>query len=361
MQDETTAVAAAGSAALEPQDTIAHRAEFHGTTGEYFGIWFVNLLLGIATLGIYSAWAKVRSERYFYGNTRLAGSSFEYTASPIAILKGRLIAYAFLITMGLSYKFMPLLYLALAMVLVFTIPALLTWTLRFRARNSAWRGLAFHFDRRVGEAYPPYLFWGWLVALTMSLLYPVMKQRQHAFLVEGHRYGKDRFGYNGDIGQYYKPYGFAALGGIALFIAYIVGIVAMIAGFKDSKPGAVPPGLYALIAVLYIGFFAISAFLRTRYTNLMWNSSWLGPLRFRSTLRARDVLWLYASNIVAILCTIGLAVPWARIRLAKYRAEHFELLAGGSIDQFVADQERQYGARSSELVDALDLGMDIGL
>jgi uncharacterized membrane protein YjgN (DUF898 family) len=78
-------------------------------------------------------------------------------------------------------------------------------------------------------------------------------------------------------------------------------------------------------------------------------------------LRARDVLWLYAGNIVAILCSVGLAVPWARIRLAKYRAEHFELLAAGDIDGFVADQERQHGARSAELVDALDLGMDIGL
>jgi uncharacterized membrane protein YjgN (DUF898 family) len=361
MQDGTTAVAAMGGIAPEQPQASVHRAEFHGATGEYFGIWFVNLLLGIATLGIYSAWAKVRSERYFYGNTRLAGSSFEYLASPIAILKGRLIAYVFVAALLLSAKFVPLLYLLLVMVLAFSIPALLTWTLRFRARNSAWRGIAFHFDRRVGEAYPPYLFWGWLVGLTLSLLYPVMKQRQHAFLVEGHRYGKDRFGYTGDTGEYYAPYGFAALGGLALFIAFIVGISMLVPGANQTKPGVVPTGLYLLTAMFYLGFFAISAFLRTRYTNLMWNSSWLGPHRFRSSLRARDVLWLYASNIVAILCTLGLAVPWARIRLAKYRAEHFELLVTGSIDQFVADQERQHGARSSELVDALDLGMDIGL
>ncbi|MFT3898426.1 MAG: YjgN family protein [Thermomonas sp.] len=361
MQDETTAAAATGRVAPEPQQTVAHRAEFHGTTGEYFGIWFVNLLLGIATLGIYSAWAKVRSERYFYGNTRLAGSSFEYTASPIAILKGRLIAYAFVIALGLSAKFVLPLYIVLILALVFMLPALLTWTLRFRARNSAWRGIAFHFDRRVGEAYPPYLFWGWLVSLTMTLVYPLMKQRQHAFLVEGHRYGKDRFGYAGDTGEYYKPYGWGALAGVVLFIAYIAGIVVAVAGAKKGQPGQMHVAMYVVVALFYLGFLGIGAFLRTRYTNLMWNSSWLGPHRFRSTLRARDVLWLYASNIVAVLCTIGLALPWARIRLAKYRAGHFELLASGSIDQFIADQDRQYGARSSELVDALDLGMDIGL
>src|SRR5690349_15587002 len=68
--------------------------EFRGRAGEYFGIWIVNLFLTIVTLGIYSAWAKVRKKRYFYGNTWLAGSNFEYHGRPLAILKGRLIAFA---------------------------------------------------------------------------------------------------------------------------------------------------------------------------------------------------------------------------------------------------------------------------
>jgi hypothetical protein len=40
--------------------------EFTGTAGEYFGIWIVNILLTIVTVGFYSAWAKVRRKRYFY-------------------------------------------------------------------------------------------------------------------------------------------------------------------------------------------------------------------------------------------------------------------------------------------------------
>ena len=37
-----------------PADTpvVRHQPEFSGRTGEYFGIWFVNLLLGIVTRGI---------------------------------------------------------------------------------------------------------------------------------------------------------------------------------------------------------------------------------------------------------------------------------------------------------------------
>ena len=53
---------------------------FRGTGGEYFGIWIVNLALTVITLGIYSAWAKVRTRRYFYGNTYVAGHAFDYHA-----------------------------------------------------------------------------------------------------------------------------------------------------------------------------------------------------------------------------------------------------------------------------------------
>lgn len=54
--------------------TQQQRFSFTGTGSEYFRIWIVNLLLSIVTLGIYSAWAKVRRMKYFYRNTRLNDS-----------------------------------------------------------------------------------------------------------------------------------------------------------------------------------------------------------------------------------------------------------------------------------------------
>ena len=51
---------------------------FTGNAREYFGIWIVNLLLSILTLGIYSAWAKVRRKKYFYQHTLIDGAGFDY-------------------------------------------------------------------------------------------------------------------------------------------------------------------------------------------------------------------------------------------------------------------------------------------
>ena len=71
---------------LEPRTTQVH---FTGNGREYFGIWIVNLLLSVLTLGIYSAWAKVRTLQYFYGHSRVDGQGFRYLATPLQILKGR--------------------------------------------------------------------------------------------------------------------------------------------------------------------------------------------------------------------------------------------------------------------------------
>ncbi|POF47043.1 DUF898 family protein, partial [Vibrio vulnificus] len=68
---------------------ITNSIQFKGQGGEFFGIWIVNILLSVITLGIYSAWAKVRTKRYFYGNTFIAGDNFEYHAQPMQLLKGR--------------------------------------------------------------------------------------------------------------------------------------------------------------------------------------------------------------------------------------------------------------------------------
>ena len=52
-------------ARVQPMPLVEHEFEFSGRGDEYFRIWIVNLALTILSLGIFSAWAKVRTERYF--------------------------------------------------------------------------------------------------------------------------------------------------------------------------------------------------------------------------------------------------------------------------------------------------------
>ena len=353
-----------------PPGPSRHPVEFTGRAGEYFGIWIVNVVLSVLTLGIYSAWAKVRTQRWFYGHTRIAGSPFEYLAEPIAILKGRLVAYAFTIVLGLSAHFQLLaLYIPLLMLLLLLLPFLLQRTLRFRARYSAWRGLRFRFVNGVDDAYINFMFRPILLIPTMYLLLPWVRLKQQDYMVTGHRFGGLRFQFRAELGPYYTPFLIALGLGAAAYLALVVVMVVSIAATQaagvrgdagdGSWQGMLP--VVVPIVLVYLALLAIPVFLRTRYINLMWKNTTLGQHRFACTLRARDVIWLYLSNGIAIVATIGLAVPWAMVRMARYRAAHFTLLAMGDLDHFVAEAERAEGAAGAELVDALDLDMDISL
>src|SRR5579863_6261120 len=113
-----------------------HTLEFRGSGGEYFRIWIVNLAFTIATVGIYSAWAKVRTMRYFRGNTFLAGHPFDYHASPFRILIGRVIAVSVLLGYGITARLHPLAAGAWIVFFVVIAPWLLVSSLRFNARNT---------------------------------------------------------------------------------------------------------------------------------------------------------------------------------------------------------------------------------
>ena len=354
-----------------PPEVHRHGVDFTGNAKEFFGIWFVNLVLSIVTLGIYSAWAKVRTERYFYGNTRLAGAPFEYLANPIAILKGRLVAYAVAIALGLCAHFQIwVVYVPLILAVLALLPWLIQRTLRFRARYSAWRGLRFRFVEGVYEAYVNFMFRPMLGLITLYMLSPWVRMHQHDYQVTGHRFGGKRFKFAGDLGQYYVPFLISIGIGVGLYLLMIfaaVGGALLAAGMGDDAGNSKDPGTGAMVAIMvpifavYLLFLALPVFLRTRYTNLMWNFASLGGHRFESTLRARDVIWIYFSNGVAIVFSLGLLVPWAMVRLAKYRARHFVLLASGDLDQFIAERERDEGAAGAELLDALDLDMDVSI
>ncbi|RJQ56405.1 MAG: DUF898 family protein [Desulfobacteraceae bacterium] len=113
--------------------------EFKGSGSEYFRIWLVNVLLSILTLGIYSAWAKVRRKQYVYGSMRLNGAGFEYLADPVKILKGRLLVVGFFVASWVAAQFVPILNPILGLCFTIAFPWMIIRSLAFNARNSAFK------------------------------------------------------------------------------------------------------------------------------------------------------------------------------------------------------------------------------
>jgi uncharacterized membrane protein YjgN (DUF898 family) len=338
-----------------------HRFEFSGDAREYFRIWVVNLALSIVTLGIFSAWAKVRSERYFYGNTRLAGEPFEYLAKPWPILKGRIIAVVLFGGYVLAGHFGWKLQLGAAGVIALLTPWLIVRGAAFRARYSAWRGLNFRFVPNYGEAYVRYLLLGIPTILSLGLLYPYMKAKQKAFFVEHHRYGGESFKFGAMPGQFYPPYliAWGVVAGVMFALSFTIGMLAAIMAAKGDN-GTLPAWfVYAYIVPLYGSYFVVWAFLAAALANLVYNHADLGSNRFRSTLKGWPLLKIYVFNTIAILATAGFMIPWAKVRLARYRAESLVFLAAGDLADFRAESRADIDATAAEMDGLFDI--DIGL
>ena len=93
------------------------------------------------------------SINYFYGNTLLDGSSFSFVANPIAILKGRIIAFAVFGAYTLFQTVEPVVSLFIMLAVFPFIPLLVVRSMRFRMQNTEYRGLKFNFTGSVGHAY----------------------------------------------------------------------------------------------------------------------------------------------------------------------------------------------------------------
>lgn len=356
--------------------------EFKGTTGQYFGIWIVNILLTIITLGIYAPWAKVRTQRYFYGNTFLAGAPFDYLASPVAILKGWAIALAILIVYNIVTGMFPATGIVFGILFLIALPWIVVRAMAFRARNSAYRNIRFSFERAYGEAIRVFVVNAILIPLTLGLAYPYYLYAMNRFLVNNSGYGESPFRFHARTKDFYKIYAVAGLLFALMIVVISVAMVPMVqeiaaqahaameAGqampYADAGDGMDPDlaqrmmGMQLVVSGVFVVFYlAAFAYIQARTGNLVFNAMDVSEHRFRSDLRARDLAWLYFSNLLAIVCSFGLAIPWAKIRMARYRATRLALLPAGGLDGFTQSQQARVSATGEELGEVF--GIDIGL
>lgn len=336
--------------------------EFHGSGSEFFRIWIVNIALTIITLGIYSAWAKVRTQRYFYGNTRLDGSSFEYLADPIRILKGRLIAFVLLVLYMVSDHFSPLLGILAFIALMVLMPWIIHSSLRFRNHNSAWRGVRFGFDGTLGDAYRFWLLWPIAGILTLGLLMPYALRQQIAYSISGSRFGDTRFGFDGGVKRVYVIIG-ACIGLVLLF--GFVGGVAMgvltpaLMGMSAGSDPAMLGMLLTMVVIVpsFIGYFLAFALFSAWMANYRFCNSRLGLHHFEADYRFGSYVRLVLVNTLGMVLTLGLFYPWAKVRSARYAAEHTRVIADGSLSEFAAQQDGDVNATGGEMGELFDIGI----
>lgn len=388
------------------QKHITNPVEFKGKGGEFFGIWIVNVLLTIITLGIYSAWAKVRTKRYFYGNTYVDSDNFEYHAEPMQILKGRLVAVAVLVIWAVANAFFPAASAALLLVFYIALPWLLWSNARFDAAMTSYRNVHFSFDSSLKDAYVALMgrglgallamaiYIGVVVAVSsvsavaatvlgiaslvfMAVLYAWVVAGAHKYFSNGYRYGDWKFSAELETGFFFKTYlkaiGLGIVASIALLIAMSLTVfsgfdfTALQNGDFSSLMGVsqVTVFIVAYLAIITLTI-GLTAYTTTRLRNYIFDQLRAkldqesdNQYTFKSSLTARGYTWLVISNFLLQVVTLSIARPWVMVRTSRYVADNTVVFGDMSVLKATDQDSNVKSAVSDEVAQAFDLGIGI--
>lgn len=343
---------------------------FTGNAREYFGIWIVNVLLTIITLGIYSAWAKVRRKRYFYGNTWIDGHNFEYHADPKSILKGRIIVFVIFVIYNVLTNLNPI-FAAASLPFLFLIPWLVNKGLTFNARMTSYRNVRFNFAGNYWDAFISLILLPIIAIIPLGLLIPVATRKRLNYYYNGHSFGDVKFGAQIPLKPLYKAFfiglAFAVLCSVVIFGAMYTMSISV--GFFEQNGGGsldtqnqtmVLTAISSVYVALFLAFIPAYIHYSVKSFNTGINSLNLNEEhKFSATMKTLPYLWIILSNFVVTVLTIGLMAPWAHVRKAKYLASNFTVHAAGSLNNFVDTAAENGSVTSSEYMD-MD-GIDFGL
>lgn len=395
---------------------------FEGSGEEYFKIWIVNILLVGLTLGLYYPWAKVRNHRYFYGNSVLEGRNFEYHATGKQLFFSFLIAMALFITYLVIKKISPAGSLILLFVLFLALPWVVWRSLMFRMRVTSFSNVRFSFAGKLSGAYITFLllplillvavygipiaaviqsqqasdlpsYFGVIVAVSIIgaivvgfYFFAVIQQRTMSYMINGYRYGQ------GVFSTELTAWGFAkitlktiGLSFLSLLVVMIVmGALAAIMGigaaFTDlQKIGATenPEELIAsmltggfVIVVIVLTYFSmilvsffLMAYAQTRKrTYILENTLIDNKIAFVSTLKARSLAWVMVSNFFLVAFTLGLATPWAKVRVARVMLENTGVdIKTADFDDYITQQQDAESSLGEQLGDAFDIDLGVAI
>lgn len=341
---------------------------FTGDGKEYFRIWIVNLCLALATLGIYSAWAKVRRLQYFYRNTQLAGAVFNFHGEPLTILRGRLIALVVLFLYHYVFEISKFFAVLIVALLLLGMPMMLRSAQRFRLRNTSYRGLRLNFHGSPWGAYLTYLpmvalfvvpgllavlyprklnwiMWSFLLYLAWPWLYVRMKRYSLGQFSYGTLRSSSSLPRSGFVWPYFVATFFMLA--VGLLAGVFTGVVLAVMKSLESRGQVLSYQFWIsattilfVVVFSYLAYVVCGPMLQASIWNRSWSTTHLPGVRIRSRVPLWAYLRLQSVNLLLTLLSLGLYRPFAVVRAYRFRLAHVELLSN-DLDGIVAATGRQ--------------------
>ena len=330
-----------------PDSNARFAFEFDGRAGEITSMVIVNALLTILPLGIYRFWARTRVRRYLWGHMRLLGDRLEYTGTGKELFFGFLIVFfvvlvpLVLANMAAEFFLAPVypaaywLFIAcLYLFVLFLIGVAQYRAQRYRLSRTNWRGIRGALPGSSVSYGLAFLGFSLLLPFTLGWTYPWQRMTLMRMMMNETCFGDRKFSFDGRVGPLMGAYAMTWLAMIALWIA-VVGVVilgATVAAFVLNT--ATTPSFWQIAIVSVFVLVPASplamAWYRAREFNYMATCTSYEGLRFTYNATFGSLFWLGIGNLLIVLFTLGMGLPYAQLRNFRYFCQR--LSAGGQVD-----------------------------
>ena len=345
--------------------------KFKGQAGEYFGIWIVNLLLTVITIGIYGAWAKVRKKKYFSSNTEIDGHSFGYHATGWQILKGRILVALVSLVFVLGSVFTSQagevaagIYIILVFIVaLFALPWIVNNSLKFSARMTSYRNIRLNWRGTYGQTLFIYYVTPLLSIISLGLLIPLVTKYYFNYYAKGHYYGTSGFRTEASTNDFFRG---ALRSGLlpSLVLLYLIIIYVVYVSLMDIDYVLMYPqefilnylyGYSFLLPVLIVSVVFTNLIFSIMSRNILLNSLTLAnnedkeiSVKFGSDLNSFRYLWIIISNSIVAVITFGFMIPWTQIRFYRYLCVSTKTEITGDMDKFLDSEKSRLSAFGEE-------------
>jgi uncharacterized membrane protein YjgN (DUF898 family) len=212
-----------------------------------------------------------------------------------------------------------------------------------------------------------FLLYGFLSLITLYVMAPFMHQRVKAYQHGNTWFGQTQCSFQARAGQFYRIYLLLLASIIAfLVVAGVSGIGSAFIAFSEAQkhgghadPVAVLKAIGILYGALILMGISIGPVFRALITNLIWNNTRIGEHRIECNISPIGLIWITFSNLVLVALTLGLFIPWASVRMAKFQLEAIRLVPAGDLQAFVDAESDEIGAVGMETASAFDFDISL--
>lgn len=304
------------------------------------GLSIKNFLLKIVTLGIYGFWGKTEVRRRIWTGIRLNGEPMQYSGT------GKELFIGFLVVFGAVILPISLVSVVAVLALGPTSPWLQAFNAavyggmflllgvgihraqRYRLSRTSWRGVRGGLDGSSWR-YAVTYFWTGLVALvTLGWALPWRSTKLQRLIVNDMRFGDRHLAFDAPHAPLYRRFAVLWFGVIVIValmsVLMMVGLSSINIRIEDlQRPSAahIIPFLIAIYGSLFLGMLlygVLSAFYRAGMMNHFAAHTTFEGLRFRGQATTGSLIWLTVSNLALVLFTLGLLLPVAQTRSARW-------------------------------------------